>query len=220
MLYLVTGTDPTALALVASGAVGYIAQPGSNLPPAAGTWAADNGCVASGPGGMPIPNPKWSADRWLAWLERHVDQADRCLFAVLPDVPLSHEGTVERSMQWAERVRDLGYRPAFAFQNGSEVDPDIPWDAFDVAFLGGDTAWKVGHRGHLIATRAVDRGKWVHMGRVNSERRLRRAAVMGCSSADGTFLRFGPRVNVPRLLRWLDSLAEVPPFDPGLPEAA
>ena len=30
------------------------------------------------------------------------------------------------------------------------------------------------------------RGKWVHMGRVNSTRRIRYAASIGCDSVDGT----------------------------------
>jgi hypothetical protein len=202
VLYLVTGTDPTALALVASGAVGYICQPGSNLPPPAGRYAFDNGCY-----------PDWTRfpqARWLDLMERYVDQAVRCLFVVLPDVPFDHAATLARSLPWADRVRGLGYRPALAMQNGAEHDQHIPWDAIDVAFLAGDTAWKIGQPAHRIAVRARENGKWVHMGRVNSLRRLRRAAVMGCDSADGTFLRYGPRTNVPRMLRWLDELANAP----------
>jgi hypothetical protein len=34
-------------------------------------------------------------------------------------------------------------------------------------------------------------GKWVHLGRVNSERRIRYAASIGCDSVDGTqWVRF------------------------------
>ena len=33
---------------------------------------------------------------------------------------------------------------------------------------------------------AKRRRKWVHMGRVNSERRIRYAASIGCDSIDGT----------------------------------
>ena len=46
-------------------------------------------------------------------------------------------------------------------------------------------------------------GKWVHMGRVNSLKRLQYAAAIGCDSADGTYLTFGPAKNLPRLLGWL-----------------
>ena len=39
--------------------------------------------------------------------------------------------------------------------------------------------------------------------RVNSLKRLRYAASIGCHSADGTCLAFGPDRNLPRLLGWL-----------------
>lgn len=48
---------------------------------------------------------------------------------------------------------------------------------------------------------------------MNSGRRLRRAAVMGCDSADGTFLRWAPRENVPRMRAWLASLDANPVLD-------
>ncbi|MDG4834120.1 hypothetical protein O7627_33185 [Solwaraspora sp. WMMD1047] len=44
------------------------------------------------------------------------------------------------------------------------------------------------------------------MGRVNSLRRLRHAAAIGCHSADGTCLIYAPRQNLPRLLSWLDEV--------------
>jgi hypothetical protein len=47
------------------------------------------------------------------------------------------------------------------------------------------------------------------MGRVNSARRLRHAARVGALSVDGTFLAYGPDVNLPRIARWLDSLDQV-----------
>ena len=56
-----------------------------------------------------------------------------------------------------------------------------------------------------IAAEAKARGKWIHMGRVNSERRYRYAADIGCDSADGTYLTFGPDQNLPRLMAWIRS---------------
>ncbi len=46
----------------------------------------------------------------------------------------------------------------------------------------------------------------VHCGRVNSLKRLRYAASIGCQSADGTFLAYGPDRNLPVLLGWLHTL--------------
>jgi hypothetical protein len=41
------------------------------------------------------------------------------------------------------------------------------------------------------------------MGRVNSQKRFSYAQSIGCDSADGTFLAFGPTQNLPRLLSWV-----------------
>lgn len=38
---------------------------------------------------------------------------------------------------------------------------------------------------------------------MNSLRRLTYAAAIGCHSADGTYLAYGPDRNLPTLLRWL-----------------
>ncbi|MGW4639577.1 hypothetical protein ACWEN6_13665 [Sphaerisporangium sp. NPDC004334] len=50
----------------------------------------------------------------------------------------------------------------------------------------------------------------VHMGRVNSETRARYAAHLGCASVDGTYLTYGPRTNLPKVLGWMAAIN-----DPG-----
>ena len=66
--------------------------------------------------------------------------------------------------------------------------------------------WKTGAIASEIAAEAAARGKWVHMGRVNTRGRLQVARHMRCDSADGTYLAFGPDVNLKRMLRWLDEI--------------
>jgi hypothetical protein len=87
------------------------------------------------------------------------------------------------------------------------VRPDrreVPRDsAFDVLFLGGSDGFKLGNEGWVATQRAKAAGKWVHMGRVNSLKRLLYAASIGCDSADGTFVGHGPSQNVPKVLSWL-----------------
>jgi hypothetical protein len=77
-------------------------------------------------------------------------------------------------------------------------------------FIGGSTEWKLGAEARALAALAKNRGLWVHMGRVNSLRRLRYAADIGCDSVDGTYLAFGPDQNLPTQLTWID------PDQPGL----
>jgi hypothetical protein len=116
---------------------------------------------------------------------------DRCLFATAPDVVADAAATLELSAPMLPRIAKLGYRPALVAQDGLE-DLAVPWAEFDALFIGGTTAWKVGDAAAALAIEAKRRGKWVHMGRVNSLRRMRYAESIGCDSADGTLLRFDP----------------------------
>lgn len=163
------------------------------------TWAADNGCFSA----------RWDSGRWFAWLERHAHAAASCLFAVVPDVVGDHAATLALWPTWAPRIKALGYRVAFVAQNGCAV-ADVPWSEADAVFIGGDDAYKLGGDAHAIVAHANTLGVWAHMGRVNSLRRMRIAADMGCDSVDGTFVAFGPDVNVPRIAAWFHSLATAP----------
>jgi hypothetical protein len=75
-------------------------------------------------------------------------------------------------------------------------------------FVGGSDDFKLGPVAAALVAEATARGKWSHVGRVNSRKPLRYATLIGADSADGTYLVFGarqglPNVNLPRLLGWL-----------------
>lgn len=181
------------------GALDMIATPKQgNTLPAGVTWCADNGCFGKGYPGD---------EQWFAWLQTYTaEERSRCLFAVAPDVVGDAAATLERSTPWLQKIRDLGYPVAFVAQNGLE-NLDVPWDSFDVLFIGGDTDWKLGPHARALVAEAKNRGKWVHMGRVNSHRRLRYAQTIGCDSADGTYIAFGPDQNLPNVMAWLRGTA-------------
>jgi hypothetical protein len=196
--------------MAASGmAIGLLLQPNSALEPAApgyGFWAADNGCFTQG--------DRFDPHRWFAWLARLPDAAvrRRCLFAVAPDALCDAEATWQRSWPWLELVRTLGIPVALVAQNGVEAHV-ATWDndeCWDVCFIGGDTAWKISSEARDVAREAQLRGKWVHVGRVNSWKRIDRVADWDVDSVDGTFLRFGPDTNGARLARWLQRLDTTP----------
>jgi hypothetical protein len=168
-----------------------------NVIPNDVTWGADNGRFGS--------PEKYSDTGYLTWLASK-DPA-RCLFATAPDVVGDHQATVELSVPMLPRIRALGYKPAFVAQDGFD-SKSTPWDLFDVLFIGGTTEFKLSC-GDAIRE-AKRRGKWVHMGRVNSYTRIRVATAMGCDSSDGTYLKFGPDINAPKLLGWLDKLEREP----------
>lgn len=145
---------------------------------------------------------------------------DRCLFVAAPDVVGDPAGTLRSWREWRRELRATGLPLAFVLQDGCEdgtadgtlFDDGIPWGEFDVLFVGGSTDWKIAdlpwpRQQKLIAMhrRCDDEGVPRHMGRVNSWERCEIAFYgLGCKSADGTYLAFGPDKNLPPLLGWLD----------------
>lgn len=165
-----------------------------NRIPEGVTICADNGCFGKGYPGD---------DAWWAWLQTL--PTDRMRFAVAPDVVADAAATLARSLPWLARIRSLGMPAAFVAQDGLE-DLTVPWEEFDVLFIGGSTDWKLGKHARELVSQAKAHGKWVHMGRVNSYQRLRYADAIGCDSADGTYIAFGPDVNMPKVLGWLQDV--------------
>lgn len=168
-----------------------------------GPWAVENACFAKG--------EEFSLPEYLERLRSLAAYTSTCLFAPAPDVVGDARATWVRSRDVLPIIRSLGFKAALVAQDGIE-DMEIEWDAFDVLFLGGSTRWKLSHHARELTSEAKRRGKWVHMGRVNSKPRCYTAAMWGCDSADGTFLAFGPDANTPKLLGWLDGLRAWPPF--------
>jgi hypothetical protein len=175
-----------------------------NVVPDGALYACDNGKFGKGwPG----------AEGWWAWLQSTVERygTQRCLWAVAPDVPFNAADTLTESAPWLPRIQSLGLCVAFAAQDGSEAGL-IPWADIDVLFVAGSTEWKLGPAAADLAAEARMLGKRVHMGRVNSERRMRHAVAIGCDTADGTYLAFGPDVNLPKVLAWADGLRRHDPW--------
>lgn len=183
MFRFLTGVcNEYARELAVTHGVGMMLNPRSYKPSRADAYPAvgiDNGCFTD----------KWEEGQWL----RYLDRCDRrAIFAVAPDVPFDWDASWARTEPYVDRIRGMGFPVAVAMQNGVTVDR-VPWDALDVVFLGGDTAWKLSTDALYIANAARDRGVHVHMGRANSAKRFVRAVAMACDSADGTFLKHGPK---------------------------
>lgn len=200
MLYFANPCGPDVVAAMIAQRLGYIDTPAQgNKRPGDVTWCADNGCFSD----------KWDEDKWWSFLVANANRSDTCQFAVAPDVVGDAQKSHARSWPWLRKIRDLGYPVAYVAQDGLER-LTVPWGDFDVLFIGGTTEWKLGPHARRLITEAKVHGKWVHMGRVNSERRYRYAAAVGCDSADGTYLTFGPNRNLPNLLAWIRGLDQEP----------
>lgn len=227
MRYFATASGPRVREAMRAGLLDQITTPASRnrLEPGA-AWCADNGIYSGA-----YPGDR-SYLRWLAGLAR-LPGPHRCRFAVAPDVVADHHATLLRSWAMLRRIRWIGLPAALCAQNGAQPD-DLPWDYFDAVFLAGvaectpcryvpDPAdlleaqtcpaghqlaeWKTGPAAAAITAEAKARGVWVHMGRVNTRARILAAKRMGCDSADGTFLAYGPDQNLPSLLAWLSEPA-------------
>ena len=112
---------------------------------------------------------------------------DNLLFVTAPDVPFDWHATLKLSRPWLRRIRRLGSPAALVAQEGMTPD-SIPWDDFDCLFIGGDDAFKESGLIRRTCSEAKRRHKWVHMGRVNSLRRLLITLDFGVDSVDGTYL--------------------------------
>jgi hypothetical protein len=171
-------------------------------------WAADSGCFAA-------PH-KFDPVRYITWLDERKHAADRCLFVTMPDVVGDARATLDAVKDWPQIIRGMGYRPALVGQDGLERIERLPWWVCDAFFVGGTTTWKLSQHAARLVREANERGKWTHMGRVNSLRRLRAAAAMGCQSSDGTYLAFGPDTNLPKLQGWLAAMERQPMLPLGV----
>lgn len=184
---------------MAAGDLGMIvtASQGNTIPPNT-QWCLDNEC---------FKGDKFKPSAFLRALERRTEEEqDRCLFVVAPDVVADAQATLERSTYWLPLIKHEYDLPvAFVGQDGCEHG-HIPWDTFDAWFIGGTTDWKLSAESYRLAQIAKSKGKWVHMGRVNSRKRCRIAASWGCDSVDGTYLTFGPKQNLPKLLSWMSEI--------------
>lgn len=179
------------------GKLGMITTPAQMNPLVEGVpWCGDNGCFGKGyPGDS----------GFLSWLDERKWASGLCRFVTAPDVLFDAPATLKRSRPFLGEIRGRGFPVAFVAQDGQE-DLPLPWDEFDVLFIGGSTEWKLAYPTSRLVADAHAHGKWVHMGRVNSKKRLLYARRIGCRSVDGTYLVFGPDKNLPKLLRWLEEV--------------
>jgi hypothetical protein len=167
-----------------------------NALPEFGRWAADNGAFS-----------KFDEPAFLAMLNRCRWARERCLFVVAPDVVADHAATFALFQTWGPRLMEMGWPVAFVAQDGCDGE-SVPWEGLAAVFIGGSTAYKLSAAAAHVVVMAHALGKWVHMGRVNTARRLHYAAVIGCDSVDGSGWSKWPKSMLERhgdLLRTLSA---------------
>lgn len=144
--------------------------------------------------GMPyaLDNGAWSAfqqarpfdeDAFMRAVDQLGEGAD---WIVLPDIVADGMRSLDYSLTWLERLRGLPTRLLIAVQDGMEIDDVRPFLSPAVGiFVGGTTEWKEATAG-AWGSAARRRNCYLHVGRVNSVRRIRLCAAAGANSIDGT----------------------------------
>ncbi len=142
-------------------------------------WALDNDCFKT-----------YKPQAIYRTLARYAGLPN-CLFAVVPDVPRDAEATALLFNAWLGTYQRFGYPVAFVAQDGIE-HTRIPYDSFDVLFIGGSNQFKYSKVLRDVVAEAKRRGKWVHHGRVNTRERIVYSTLIGCDSYDGTHYTIEP----------------------------
>jgi hypothetical protein len=165
-------------------------------------WCADNGMYS----GCVTP------PALLAWLDVMAPHRETCVFATAPDVVCNAVATLDLFRWWGWRIRAKGYPVALVAQDGLESLRWPPQDCYDCLFIGGSTAWKLSDAAAWCIAHAKATGRWVHVGRVNSQRRYRHFQLLGVDSVDGTHIVFAPRRRAREIANWVSQLPLLPPL--------
>lgn len=184
MLLLVNGGTASLHRLGYAEGLGHLLSPrcGNSIKTIISTglpWAADNDAYLA-----------WSRERYLKMLDK-ITGHPRCLFVVAPDVLGNAAQTRTLFDTWHDELVNRQLPIAYVSQDG-EQGSAVPWDQIAALFVGGTTKWKLSHASKELVVEAKRRGKWTHMGRVNSHERIRIAFGWGIDSVDGTSMsRYG-----------------------------
>lgn len=146
-------------------------------------WALDNGAWPAFAQGV-----EWDETAFVKALDRYGPGAD---FIVVPDVVGEREASLARTCSWLPKLltrTDLGEtRLLIAVQDGMAFDDIEPLltDPRIGLFIGGGTEWK---EAAIIpwGLWAKSRGLYVHVGRVNTVRRIALCSAGLVDSIDGT----------------------------------
>jgi hypothetical protein len=181
------------------------------LVSAAGSWRTegfrygiDNGAWTAFQSGRPFDD-----GRFLGLVERLGAAAD---FIVVPDIVLGGLTSLRFSEAWLPRLSGLGTPLLLPVQNGVTPEDVRSLLAPGIGiFVGGDSSWKestLKDWSDLAASRRCH----LHVGRVNSIRRIRLCAAARVDSFDGSACsRFA--LAVPRLNRAVSTLNAQIPLD-------
>jgi hypothetical protein len=142
------------------GRMGLLIGPSGWRDPRGLPYALDNGRFAVWAKGQ-----QWSADDFIALLDKAAACDTAPLWVVVPDVVGAAMETFGMWRTWVNQLRDYGWPLALAVQDGMTIESVREYTNPDVIFVGGSTLWK---RNTLWAW--CQEWSRVHVGRVNTEK--------------------------------------------------
>lgn len=154
-------------------------------------WACDNSAYSNFDAGA------------FARMACRVAGLPRLLWVSCPDVVANAAATLARFEHWGPWLSGFGLPVAFVGQDGIE-SLTVPWERFACFFIGGSTEWKLSQAAADLGLEAKRRGKWLHMGRVNSDRRIAAASLRQVDSIDGTACSMYGEAHIPKFLAAID----------------
>lgn len=157
-------------------------------------WGADNGCFT-----------EFKENKFMNMLE-NIKDGPNGKFVCCPDVVGEFEQTIELFEEWQPKIKEYKQPVALVLQDGATTE-NIPWDKFDALFIGGSTEWKLGKEAANITKKAKQKNMWVHMGRVNTAKRIKYAISIGIDSIDGmSFSRFH-KTHLPKGIEYIKNFS-------------
>lgn len=122
-------------------------------------WAADNGCF----NGL--------NEKSFVLMLNKIQGSPRLKWVACPDKVADADETLRMFDRFEPLLRSKGFPVAFVAQDGQDI-VSVPWEKIEAIFIGGSTKFKLSEAAGDIAREAKVRGKWLHIGRVNTMRRL------------------------------------------------
>jgi hypothetical protein len=164
-------------------------------------WALDNGAWTAYQRGE-----AFDERAFCVAVDRMGEGAD---FIVVPDIVAGGLRSLEYSLHWLDKLKGLGTPMVLAVQDGMAAADVAQYmgagrDRVQGLFIGGTTEYKLATLGEWVALAKAKR-VMVHVGRVNTMKRIRYCVGMGANSFDGS----GPSRYVTEL-RKLDEVRRTP----------
>jgi hypothetical protein len=167
-------------------------------------WGFDNGAFKDY-----LHGKKFDADRFLRCLEKAIRIAEEYhppYLAVLPDIVKGGLESLELSLLWLEKLKDIPFPWYLAVQDGippEEVERVLKsYPQIRGIFLGGTDEFK--RTAYFWSSLAKEYGRRFHYARAGSIKKVRDALSSGCNSLDSSL----PLWSYEKLMRFLRALRE------------